>query len=48
VEAMCEPMKPAPPVTKAIPVNGIRLRLSAHADVLEPQFAQVFRFVDVS
>src|SRR5258708_39569728 len=23
-DAMCDPMKPAPPVTKAIPVNGIR------------------------
>src|ERR1051325_10888335 len=44
--AICEPMKPAPPVTSAIPESGIRL--PAHPDVFEAHFAHIFRLVDVS
>src|SRR5215216_380776 len=47
-EAMWEPMNPAPPVTKAIPVSGIRRCLPAHAHVFETEFSHVFRLVDVS
>src|SRR5215213_2627289 len=52
-EAICEPINPAPPVTRAVPVSGIvylpfTWRLPAHAHILETEFAHVFRFVDVS
>src|ERR1043165_9039443 len=45
-EAMCEPIKPAPPVTSAIPESGILL--PAHPHVFKAHLSHIFRFVDVS
>src|SRR5262249_523588 len=45
-DAMCEPMKPAPPVTSAIPESGIGL--PAYPDVFKPHFSHIFRLVDIS
>src|SRR4030095_6585481 len=51
--ARWEPMKPAPPVTTALPVNAIlfyryrQLWLTTDSDVFEAQFSHILRLVDV-
>src|SRR5215203_365994 len=41
-------MNPAPPVTRAVPVSGMRLPLPANTDVFKTELTHVFRLVDVS
>src|SRR5258708_22973893 len=45
--AIWDPMKPAPPVTKAIPDSGIT-GLSSYPDIFKAHFAHVCRLVDIT
>src|ERR1700682_1079133 len=45
--AIWEPIKPAPPVTKATPESGISL-LSSYPDIFKAHLAHVCRLVDIT
>src|SRR2546423_14471009 len=44
-EAMCEPIKPAPPVTRATPERGI---LAAYSDVFKTHLAHISGVIDIA